>query len=526
MLKKPVSSVPRDGGEMDSFDVIVVGMGAAGLTAAITAHDAGAKVVVLEKATEALSGGNTRVSGQVWFSPHDVELAKVYLQDLSGDYPVPEELAEAWARESSQNTTWMTERLEETLGKVTRDPEDPYGAGMDISHTSFAEEQMKSMKDESQPEYEWPDVRGNECGTEHHYIGPTQGYSRLWNTLRASLQMRQIEVRYETPALRLQQDESGTVTGVHVQTPDGPRLYTARGGVVLACGGFENNQQMVRDYLHLPDSIPWGSPMNTGDGLKIAQKAGAGMGHVSNYCAVPGIAVEHEGERLSFLVEPRSDSYVIVADDGRRFIDEKFGWRHGKASLHGTMALYPGSPMHYVFDEKGIAGGPLSVPYAAYPGSWAKVVVRHEWSKDNQIELQRGWIQKADTLEELAQLLGVDPDGLVGTIERHNAAAEAGRDDEFGRAPTTLLPIEGPPYYGFSWGFVLLFTAGGPRKDGSARVLDPFGVPIPRLYCAGEISYTFTWRSAGGMGIGDALAFGRLAGRGAAAGVGVAKEVA
>lgn len=502
---------------MVEVDVVVVGFGAAGMSAAITAHDAGASVMVLEKMAEEWAGGNTRVSGQVWFSPDDIELAKVHLRDLSGDFPLPDDVVDAWANEMAGNTAWVTDRLRETAGRVTRDPADPYGQGELITKKSFAAEQAISMQDDRLPHYEWPEVRGNECGTDYHYVGPTQGYSRLWNTLKAAVELRGIDVRYETRAERLVQAADGTVVGVEVSTPDGPLSILASRGVVLAAGGFENDQQMVRDFLHLPDSIPWGSPGNTGDGIKMAQKAGAGLWHMDNFCAVPGISVELDGQRASFLTEPRGDGYVIVGNDGRRFIDETFGWRHGKAPINGIIDSYPGIPMHYVFDQRALEAGPLSVPYDLYAGSWAKVIHRYVWSEDNLAEVERGWIHRADSLEELATLLGVDPSGLESTIREYNAACEAGKDDALGRAVESLVPIDGPPYYGFSWGFVLLFTAGGPRKDGKARVLDPFGDPIPHLWAAGEISYTYSWRSTGGMGIGDGLAFGRIAGRGAAA---------
>jgi succinate dehydrogenase/fumarate reductase flavoprotein subunit len=497
-----------------TVDVVVVGFGAAGMAAAIEAHDAGSTVVVLEKMPAERAGGNTRVSGNVWCSPEHVELAEDYLRALSDRYPLPEPTISAWARETAGNDAWMRARLQETAETRERHPRDRY-AGIEITTAPYGQEAARSRGDTRAAYHEWPELAGNDCGNEFKYIGPTQGYSRLWFTLKAAIEQRGIEVRFDTRAQRLLQDEDGAVTGVLVEGPDGPvRLHTRR-GVVLASGGFVNSPDLVKTHLRLPYATPMGSPGSTGDGLRMAQKAGASLSHMGSFCGVNGgVGFENAG----FSGEPKADSRILVADDGRRFIDEFTPWRHGKTWLGGSAEHWPARSMHNVFDERALRAGPISPPLERYPGTWARLMLGYEWSDDNAAEVERGWIARGDSLRELAEALKIDPDGLAASVAEYNRACAEGHDARFGRPAETLSPLEGPPYYGYTWANVLLYTCGGPRKDERARVLDAFDEPIAGLYCAGEISSTYSWMMSGGLMIGDALAFGRIAGREAASG--------
>ena len=145
------------------------------------------------------------------------------------------------------------------------------------------------------------------------------------------------------------------------------------------------------------------------------------------------------------------------------------------------------------------------------------LVEGYEWSEDNSAEIERGWIKRADSPAELAALLDVDGEVLEGAVQRYNEACAAGVDEQFGRHPRTLTPIDQPPYYAFTSGPLLGWTNGGPRRNEHTQVLDPFGRVIPGLYAAGTVSSTYSWCKDGGFHIADALAFGRVAGRTAAA---------
>jgi succinate dehydrogenase/fumarate reductase flavoprotein subunit len=499
-----------------TVDVVVVGLGGAGIAAALTAHGAGAQVFVLEKTPPRYAGGNSRVSGQVWFNPNDVELAERHLQAMSWQYGVPDQVAAAWARETSRNTEWLRGLAEQTRGRVPRDVGDPYqGDGTDFRQISWGDT-LRAQGVRNPAEDEYDEVVGHDCGSDYNVIGGSMGFSRLWLLLKTCLDDSGIEVRYETEVLRLVDEPGRGITGVVVHDAGGERVVGARGGVVLATGGFAANREMARNYLRLPNATPWGSPACTGDGIKMAQRVGADLAHPYNYMASPGIAMPPY--RTGQDAMPRGARFINVGVDGRRFVDESVPNRHGKSIQRGVFDFHPGVPMWTVFDEDGRLAGPLVIPRQFFAVDWIRQVEGYEWSLDNGAEIERGWITRADSIRELADKLGIDADGLEREIERYNQWAISGCDDPtFGRPGTSMFPIARPPFYGYEWAQLLITTMGGIRKDDFARALDPFGEPIPGLYCAGDASSTYSWCCSGGMGLGDALAFGRIAGRNAAA---------
>lgn len=486
-------------------------MGAGGIAAAITAHDAGASVVVMEKAPPERAGGNSRVSGQVWFCPHDIERAKVHLRALGQGYPVPEDVVQTWATETARSTEWVLARVEETMSLVELLPGDPCAAEAGKHGVVHYGPLMTPIWPETH-DFEWHEVEGNDCGVEWHYLGAVGGWSRLWLTLKASLDLRGIPAHYETRAVRLLQ-EDGAVVGVEGEQPDGTTvdLYAKR-GVILASGGFANNQEMVRNYLRLTYATPMGSPENTGDGIRMAQKVGADLSHPYNCMAIPGIAMPPYQAGASAI--PRDGRYIYVTADGRRFINEFAPPVHGKERMRGMLDAYPGFPMWTVFDEDGRLAGPLVAGRdSGVTAGWIDVIEGYQWSPDNSAEIERGWITKADTIRDLAAALEIDPDGLEKEVAEYNRAVTRGEDERFGRASGSMSAVARAPFYGFRWGQNLYTTLGGIRKDGHARALDPEGAPIPGLYCAGDTASTYTWLVSGGMGLSDAMAFGRLAAR-------------
>lgn len=139
------------------------------------------------------------------------------------------------------------------------------------------------------------------------------------------------------------------------------------------------------------------------------------------------------------------------------------------------------------------------------------------WSDDNLKEIDKGWIVKADTLPELAQKMKVDPKGLEETIGKFNNYRAAGKDTEFSRNAPSVLPLQTPPFYGIELGLSLINTQGGPRHNQHCQVLDYDNKPIPRLYAAGELGSFFGFLYQGGNNFPEAWAFGRIAGKKAAA---------
>jgi succinate dehydrogenase/fumarate reductase flavoprotein subunit len=461
-------------------DVVVVGLGAAGCAAAIEAHDAGAEVVVLEKMPESYAGGNTRVSGSLWFHNEDPERAARYLRSLCGPYDVPDAIVRTWARETARNTEWI-EGLGASVGLMYRAPE-------------------------------FPELDGSDSYGGCLHVMPSWGMGRLFDTLSEAVAARSVEVRFESPATGLiRVSGDGSIDGVEVGG-DSSRSIRARKGVVLATGGFQNNPRMVRDYLGLPGAAPVGSPANTGDGIRLAQSVGADLWHMSN--CLPFIAIRPRDLSSAVPVKfSHSTGYIYVGLDGERFADESAKVRHGRTLKGGVYRLFPDQPMHIIFDEKTRQAGRLALTLEEAPFYWASLVEGYAWSQNNLTEIERGWITQADTLEDLAAALGSNSEVFCKTVGEYNKSCVEGQDRHFGRDASTMVPIDTPPYFACTWGPALITTCGGPRRNEVGQVLDTCGQVIPRLYCAGDISSTYSYCMDGGMLIADALAFGRIAGR-------------
>ncbi len=473
-------------------DVVVVGFGAAGVAAAVTAHELGADVVILEKAPDGEHGGNTRVAGQGYLNTSCAEDAAAYLTALCGAYTVPEPMVRVWAEEMCRNNAWL-----ESLGG---DPQEHQHPPVGI---------------------EFPDLPGSGCVHKFH-DGPTYGYSYTWKRFESLVKQRPIRVLYETPGRELiQNDITKEILGIRARRGQKPIYIKARRGVVLTCGGFENNQEMIRNYLPgVPYCYTSGSPYNEGDGITMAMSVGADLWHMNNY-AGPSMALKVPEVRTSFSMQALHYSKVVpggmivVGPDGRRFADEKFKTRHGKVPVNGRwLPLSTPCPMFMIFDHTLFSAGPL---YDKHPShGWTQIIERYEWSEDNSAELTKGWIKTADNLGDLAALLGLDRTALTGTVGRWNRYCDAGHDPEFGRT-LMMEPIGDGPFYAVELSPSMLNTQGGPRRNEKAQIVRPNGSPIPRLYSAGELGSIYSYLYQGTGNIGECLAFGRISGRNAAA---------
>ncbi len=473
-------------------DVVVVGFGAAGMAAAVTAHDLGAKVVILEKAPQGEEGGNTRVAGQGYLNTSSVEQATAYLTALCGPYTVPEAMVRVWAEEMCQNNAWL-----QGLGG---DPQEHQHPPVGI---------------------EFPDLPGAECVHKFH-DGPTYGYSYTWKLFERLVRQRPIPILYETPGRELiQHDTAREILGVRAQRGNQSIAVKARKAVVLTCGGFENNQQMIRDYLPgIPYCYTSGSPYNEGDGITMAMSVGADLWHMNNY-AGPSMALKVPEVRTSFSMQALHYSketpggMIVVGPDARRFTDEKYKTRHGKIPVNGRwLPLSTPCPMYLICDHTLFSAGPL---YDKHPShGWTQIIERYDWSEDNSVELAKGWIGCADSLAALASVIGLDADTLVDSVDRWNRHCAAKHDADFGRK-LMLAPIAAGPFYAVELSPSMLNTQGGPRRNEKAQIVRPDGTPIARLYSAGELGSIYSYLYQGTGNIGECLAFGRVSGRNAAA---------
>jgi succinate dehydrogenase/fumarate reductase flavoprotein subunit len=479
----------------EEADVVVVGFGGAGAAAAISACDAGAKVLILEKAPEEFAGGNTGVAGGDVYARQDVDNAIAYLTALNGSYEVPAEHIEAWANKIAENLDFMT-----YMGV-----ENPWW----------------------KPWEEFPELPGV-VGSGSYFVGEMQRGLRLFDVYKSNVVERDIDVWYEAPGKELiQHPETKEILGV-VAEKGGSEVYIkANRAVVLTLGGYENNPEMQRDYIHVPFIYPRGTPYNTGDGIKMALKVNADLWHMANQAGLSLVLKAPEPEYIGVGAPPKTQNCIYIGKDNKRFMNENETSRHGKVLRGGDWVNYPTPlPVHAIWDENAmLTAGALGLSLearqaAAESGNamgWNNVRELYDWSADNSIEIERRWILQADTLANLATHMERDPVAVQETIDRYNALCAAGEDLDFGRQPTQLLPINQPPFYCMELVPQMLNTQGGPRRNKDAQVLDVDLEPLPRLYSAGEFGSMYGNWYNGGMNLGEAMAFGRIAGENAAA---------
>jgi succinate dehydrogenase/fumarate reductase flavoprotein subunit len=471
----------------EQADVVVVGYGYAGATAAITAHDAGADVLLLEKAPEAYKGGNSRVSANLVFWPNDIEKAKAYFLALAGPYTdnISPAMLQVWAEGMFANKAWLVD-----LGMTPADL----------------------------PYIEFPEMAGADCvRVLMNGEGPVGG-ERLWRLIERAVASRPIRTLYETPAVSLVK-VGEEIVGVIAQR-DGKRVaIKARRGVVLTCGGFENNPVMVRNYVaDLAEIYPHGTPYNTGDGVRMGLEVGAELWHMNN---ISGPLLSFKAPEIpvaQWLSLPHGKSYIFVGADAARFTMEGdpcvTGDLHGKVKRHGVwMQQTLPTPIHMIFDEAYRKAGRIGRATADWDVSHGN---RYDWSNDNLREVKKGWIKTAATLRELAPLIDLEPDALEAAVARFNALAKSGVDTDWGRGAKTLAALDAPPYYAMPLTPAFVNTQGGPRRNENAQIIGADGHPIGRLYSAGELGSIYSFLYQGGGNIGECFAFGRIAGRNAA----------
>jgi succinate dehydrogenase/fumarate reductase flavoprotein subunit len=469
----------------DDVDVLVAGFGPAGASAAIAAHDAGASVAILEKTSS--GGGNCIHSGGFLFEvggPRAVE----HLEALCFGKTDPTVL-EAYARGLPDVAGF----LESLGGNVPPVDADAFG-GMLPS---------------------WPHFPG--AGhVRYRQFAPAAGERPgpgLWRVLEAGVRERDIPVAYDCRAVDLVLD-GDRVAGVVAEQAGEHRRIGARAGVILASGGFEADAELRDTYLPLP-LVSVGHQGNTGDTLTLARAAGASLWHMSGFFGWRSFV--HPDFPAAFTLDVHAPSFVFLDGDGRRFADET-GWEVHDAVRSLTAYLprrpnRPRMPGWIVFDEAARLAGPLHGIVGSPNG--------YRWSADNSAEVQAGWIAGGANAAELAVATGLDPAVLQSTVVGYEEAVSQGRDDDFGRAPATLVPLIAP-LYAIRMTPGVATASGGPRRDANARVVRPGGAPIPGLFAAGAAGSIWGHLTEHGGGLTDAIVFGRIAGTECAAAAAVA----
>lgn len=538
---------------MKDADVVVLGTGAAGLTAALAAHGHGASVVVLEKA-EKIGGTSAWSGGMIWIPNnhhmHDAgivdsrEEALIYLGALSHDMIDPL-LAEAFVDAGPEMVKWVEANTPAQFRLVAEfpdyHPEHPggkAGGGRSLECPLFSYDSLGEHKDRVTVGYNYGTAPITMQESNLGRAVPVQvtaqemrkrterdergcGQALIGRLFKGCLD-REIPIVTECRAQALIV-ENGTVIGVKGDGPDGPFTIAARGGVVLATGGFEWNPDLVRAFLRGPMTSPVSVPTNEGDGLKMSMRIGAALGNMREAWWMP--AVEIPGDRGDgradqhlFAAERARPRSIMVNRAGQRFTNEAANYNAFGAAFHEQDVArfeYSNLPCWFIFDQThldtyGFIG--------TLPGSPAA-----------------NWVTRSATLTELAMELGIDPDGLTATVDRWNTQVAIGTDPDFHRGESAhdtwwgdpwlkgtpaacLGPLDTGPFYAVEVRSGTLGTKGGPKTDALGRVQNVDGATIPGLYAAGNVMacvFGMTYGGAGGT-LAPAMVFGFLGGRDAA----------
>jgi len=480
-------------------DVIVVGYGCAGGAAAISACDNGASVIILEKSAIPTPNSRCSAGNQIYpKDPKDKEKFAAYLHAVSFG-TVRREIVDAFVDGLLQNPDWYKEMGGEL--EIFLFP--PASCSLYIPDKTYSE-----IPEAQGLELELRCLKQTETCPEH------VGGDRVWHLLDRQMEKRSIKVMLSTLAKELVKNERGDITGVIAEVEGRDVYIKARKGVIMTCGGFEFDEALKRDNLAPRPIFSFGNPDNTGDGIRMVQKAGAALWHMGKQATC--LAVKVPEYEAGFVINLLAPGFIYVDKYGRRWADETHVECHEfwvPLSYFDTERFeYPRVPTYLIFDEELRRIGPISYATMGYN----VITNKYIWSLDNSEEIKKGWIIQAKSIPELAKRLSIDESNLANTIAKYNEYCEAGKDADFGRPKEMLKAIEGPPYYAISLWPILFNTQGGPCRDKEARVLDPDGKPIPRLYAAGEFGSIWGFLYQTSTNFSETLVFGRIAGKNAA----------
>lgn len=549
-------------------DVLVIGSGGGGMTAALAADAHGLDTLVVEKS--AYFGGSTALSGGgIWvpgapaqrregYAP-DPEGVVTYLRAITGGL-----VDEARLRRYVDAAPQMMEFLEQTStwfefvwkpGYADYYPELPGGSELG-STINVPAIDLRKLGDEEQhllaplalaPKGIWLGPKDLRLfyQVRQSWRGKAVLVKLLWRMFRArvfgdrmaaigqslaarlrlAMVERDIPLWLDAPMTELITDDSGAVTGAVVERDGRPQRISARRGVILASGGFDHDMAWRKRYQPvLEHDWSFGNPLATGDGIRAGERVGAATELLDEAWWFPALC--WPDGRLQFMLNERMmPSQFVVNGNGERFINEAAPYMDfAHAMIAGQQSGVTHIPCWLITDQRSwhryVVAGHLPIPKVpGVPVPTGRRVPR-PW-------LDSGVVKAADSFEELAGEIGVPPEKLRRTAERFNELAAAGHDDDFNRGdsvydnyygdPTllnpNLYPLRKPPYYAFQIILGDLGTSGGLCTDEHARVLRADDTVIDGLYAVGNTASPVMGRSYAGAGatIGPAMTFGYVA---------------
>jgi succinate dehydrogenase/fumarate reductase flavoprotein subunit len=497
----------------EQFDVICVGFGFAGAAAAITAHDAGARVLLLEKMRDPggisiCSAGGVRIS-------RDADASFAYLKSTNGG-TTPESLLKHLAQKMSAVSEFIHELAKINNAEMLTTwvkANYPFDGGDSFGFVSIK------------------DIPGYNPEKDFDWGKGLRGGTRLFKVMQDNVTARNIEVRLLTAADELI-SENGRVVGLIAKG----KQIQAKGGVILTCGGFEADTKMQAQFWQEKPVLPGAFLGNTGDGVRMAQAVGADLWHMWHYHGTYGLRHPDpatfpfgirlhrlpdwvpgkngaEAEVQSFLAGDNDTlmPWIVVDQRGQRYMNEYPPYlqdtgHRPMATFDPVTQTYPRIPSWLILDDDGFSRGPIGFP------TYNDRSTTFLWSNDNQAEIETGILHQAETIGEVAKVMGCKENMLMETIVRWNKFCQTGDDKDHSRLSDTMMPIVKPPFtFGQLWP-LCANTQGGPVHDERQRILTPAKKVIPGLYAAGEMGSLFGHLYLSGGNLAECFIGGQQAG--------------
>ncbi len=466
---------PSEIKETISADVVVVGVGISGTCAGLAAIEGGSKVVMIEKGANYNARGfddgafNSSVHKEKGILYNREELIQELM--IQANYRVDQRLVTTWVDQSGPAIDWLRAMVE------------PRGVKASVGGASYS--MVSAGQDREGPYKVWR--------TAVNWTGQNAG---LMKVLHEILKEKAADIRYKHRGVKLVRDGKGRITAVVASKEGGGYVqFNARKGIILSCGGYDNNPEMMKKYLRPSDlRIARFNSMNklcTGDGLNMGLAVGADMDEPP-HCLIVGCGIIPTNEEFYLAM---FTPWLRVDRNGRRYINEDSDY----CRAANANAIQPGH-FNWVISDSSV--GEDVAKQFAHP-------------------LKVGAAHSADTIEGLADKMLIDPSVLKATVDRYNELARNKKDLDFGVMPEKMRPVLKAPYYAVQTRNFALVTVSGLRINENMQVLDKNGKVIPGLYASGNTSGGFfsdTYqRNVHGVSHGRAITFGRLAGMHAAA---------
>ena len=446
-------------------NMVVIGAGGAGLASAVTAMQSGLdKIVVLEKSP--FTGGNSRMAGG--------HMVCVTTEDKPGTVGT----------------------AEETFREVIR-----------FHHYSRVEPKLlRKYLDNTRGTIDWLEAMGfayvENGGGMRDGKYPFGNFKLVTTHMKKLLLAAGNEVLLNTAATGIQRDADGKVCCVTAKTAEGDELEIHTKTAVIATGGFTGNSQLLHKYFpdqyddnYYTDALP-----QDGDGIALAEGAGAAM---TDYCT---LVKENAYSCNSRLDAPNRAAHqacsLWINSHGERFHDESDTFSNESTN---SLTRQPGKIGYALFDENILSTLEKMLEDAIADGSFdPNAPISFEDMQNNLINVfdamrlraslegewkrKEGWVFRADTLEELAEMIGVKVSAMQKTVEEYNADCAAGHDRLFGKPAPAMIPLNKGPYYALKFRPILIDTVGPIVINENMEVLDKAHEPIPGLYAAGVIT--------------------------------------